>query len=333
MKILFNKPNQQNFNIQTAQNFSKSLSFRGNYSTADKDFFVRTETYTLEDLMEQENFVLADKISPQETRIIKENIPALNKLQFTEKEFHNLSPKEIQILDNLINKGKKLENPNRTDLSIKKDAERILYLAKRAKNKLDKKYPQGYKLISIGNSPAPFVETMQLLGADTDVIPFSKRTLMGKFPFVKVTEDSLQKYSSQDWENYFKFFGITPDFTEKTGKRLIFTDYSVSGETVENMFKPMLRALGYPKDTIVADIYDILPTPKQLADSENIEAAIGNFNLANIIYKSEYKKYAAAPSAKNIHFDYIKHPELIKTLEPSIESKLLRYAIFKLIKF
>lgn len=37
----------------------------------------------------------------------------MNKPQFTETDFDNLTPKEIQILDNLINKGSKLEDLGR----------------------------------------------------------------------------------------------------------------------------------------------------------------------------------------------------------------------------
>lgn len=221
MKIHFNntgyicratKPN----NIKHA-NF---LTFQG-YKTANSGDVFLTQRATpeeLNELLEQKNFTFENKINSQETKIIKDNIAAMNKPQFTETDFDNLTPKEIQILDNLIDKGSELEDLGRANFSIKKDAQRILYLSQQAKEKLDTKYPQGYKLISIGNSPAPFVETMKLLGADTDVIPFSKRILMGKFPFVRIKENGIQKYQKEDWENYFKFFGITPEFSQNTGK-------------------------------------------------------------------------------------------------------------------
>ena len=95
----------------------------------------------------------------------------------------------------------------------------------------------------------------------------------------------------------------------------------------------MLRALGYPKDTLVANLYEILPTRQILFDDENIKNILGNFNLTNVIYKSDYKKYASTPSAKCIDFDCIKHPELLKTVESPIEAKLIKYALFKLLKF
>lgn len=336
MKIHFNntgyicratKPN----NIKHA-NF---LTFQG-YKTANSGDVFLTQRATpeeLNELLEQKNFTFENKINSQETKIIKDNIAAMNKPQFTETDFDNLTPKEIQILDNLINKGSELEDLGRANFSIKKDAQRILYLSQQAKEKLDTKYPQGYKLISIGNSPAPFVETMKILGADTDVIPFSKRILMGKFPFVRVKENGFQKYKKEDWENYFKFFGITPKFTNETGKKLIFTDYSSSGETIENMFKPMLRALEYPKETLIANLYEILPTRQDLIENKNAKKILGDFNLANVIYKSDFKKYSSTPSVKNTDFDLIKHPELIKTIPQSMESKLLKYTIFKLCKY
>lgn len=336
MKIHFNntgyfcrapKPN----NIKPA-NF---LTFQGYATAKSGDIFItqKGNLEELNELLKQENFTLENQISTNEVKIIKKNIPLLNKNTFTVQDFNNLTKQQIEIIDNLINKGKKLRNSGRIDCSIKKDAQRILYLSQQAKEKLDIKYTQGYKLISIGNSPAPFVETMKILGADTDVIPFSKRILMGKFPFVRVKENGFQKYKKEDWENYFKFFGITPKFTNETGKKLIFTDYSSSGETIENMFKPMLRALEYPKETLIANLYEILPTRQDLIENKNAKKILGDFNLANVIYKSDFKKYSSTPSVKNTDFDLIKHPELIKTIPQSMESKLLKYTIFKLCKY
>lgn len=115
----------------------------------------------------KKKFTFENKINSQETKIIKDNIAAMNKPQFTETDFDNLTPKEIQILDNLINKGSELEDLGRANFSIKKDAQRIL---------------------------------------------------MGKFPFVRIKENGIQKYQKEDWENYFKFFGITPEFSQNTGK-------------------------------------------------------------------------------------------------------------------
>ena len=170
MKIHFNntgyicratKPN----NIKHA-NF---LTFQG-YKTANSgDVFLtqRANPEELNELLEQKNFTFENKINSQETKIIKDNIAAMNKPQFTETDFDNLTPKEIQILDNLINKGSELEDLGRANFSIKKDAQRIL---------------------------------------------------MGKFPFVRIKENGIQKYQKEDWENYFKFFGITPEFSQNTGK-------------------------------------------------------------------------------------------------------------------
>lgn len=214
-------------------------------------------------------------------------------------------------------------------MSIQKYAERLLELAKESKNHLDSKYPNGYKLVSIGNSIAPLTETMQLLGADTVTLPFSIQIIDNIFPFERVTGlwspyiSKKLSYKVEDWENYFKYHGIERDFSKNTGKTLLFTDYVCEGKTKKKI-KRILEGLNF--DMAKTEfLYEGNLLPRKVICPD--------FGLSDALDHSELKKFALKISPKEVmrHSDTIRHPEYIAEQPEKLAAKLFRFALYELL--
>lgn len=284
---------------------------------------------------------LRDALSKSERYRLNENtilktgyLPTFNKPHFEYSDYKALSPKEKLIIRILNKKGSNLEcyYTHRKDLSIEKDAERILEFASKTKEYFDNKYKNGYKLVGIGNSPAPIVETMQLLGADAITLPFSRQLIeqcdSREFPYEHwVPEDSYdghtEKCSAKDWEEYFKFYGLDKDFSKNTGKALIFTDYISEGWT-QIYFESILKGLGFDKN------YEFIETSSLLPRNIGLQL---DYSLSHCLDSSDFKVFAKMESPKYYYrdVDIIKHPEYIPSLPETIKSKLFRCALYDLI--
>ena len=269
-------------------------------------------------------------------------LPTFNKARFEYSDYKNLSAKEKLIIDIINKKCANLEDSfsNRKDVSIKKDAERILEVASKIKEYFDCKYKNGYKLVGIGNSPAPIVETMQLLGADASTLPFSRAQIEDSpvsrdFPYEHWVPEvdggelfsnsyygHFEKCSAKDWEEYFCFYGIDKDFQQRTGKTLIFTDYVADGWT-KKYFESILEGLRFGKN------YEFIETLSLLPYGVNLHL---NYNLFRCLDGSSFKDYAKMESPKQYirKIDIIKHPEYIPSLPEKLKSKLFRCALYDL---
>ena len=279
--------------------------------------------------------------------LLKTNcLPTLNKDHFELSDYKALSPKERLIIDILNKKGndKYDYSTARKDLSVKKDAERILEYASKTKEYLDGKYKNGYKLVGIGNSPAPIVETMQLLGADAITLPFSRiqieySPVSRDFPYEHWVPEGdggnlfsnscsdyghFEKGSAKDWEEYFRFYGVDKDFTQNTGKTLIFTDYVGDGWT-KKYIEAILEGIGFDKN------YEFIRTESLLPS--NIKSNC-DFSMGTCLDYSAFKKYAKMESVGRVirKTDVLKHPEYIPSLPENFLSKLFRCALYKLIQ-
>ena len=234
----------------------------------------------------------------------------------------------------LINKRADLSYyyDGRKDLSIKKDAERIFEYASKTKEYLDNKYKNGYRLVGIGNSPAPIVETMQLLGADAVTLPFSKNMIelscCRNFPYERWVPNEYygtwEKCSVKDWEDYFRFYGVDKDFCKKTGKSLIFTDYVCEGYT-EKYLVSILEGIGFDRN------YEFIATDMLLPSSVGFRFG---YAFSRSLDYSVFKDYARMKSPKKClrEIDIIKHPEYIPSLPESFQSKLFLCAIYDLLE-
>lgn len=261
------------------------------------------------------------------------SVPALKKAHFEYSDYESLSQKEKLIINILNKKRAELSNDwdGRIDLSIKKDAERILELASKTKEYFDNKYKNGYRLVGIGNSPAPIVETMQILGADAVTLPFSKAqieaSLCYAFPYEHFVPlghgGKWEKCSAKDWEEYFRFYGVDKDFSKDTGKALIFTDYICEGWT-RKYLETILKGIGFDKN------YEFIETAQLLPP--DIQSDCG-FDLDRCLDISAFKGYAKMISPKLYmkRIDILKHPEFIPSLPENLKSKLFRCALYDLI--
>ncbi|MBO7673342.1 hypothetical protein J6S88_08055 [bacterium] len=262
-------------------------------------------------------------------------LPAFDKVHFEYFDYKNLSPKEKLIIDILNKKGNDDHDYStaRGDISIKKDASRILDVASDIKKYLEGQYKNGFKLVGIGRSPAAIVETMQLLGADAITLPFSKQQIeycnSREFPYEHFVPSStsyyehFEKCSTKDWEDYFKYYGVYKDFTKNTGKTLIFTDYVCNGWT-KKYIESILKGIGFDKNYEFTETYHLLPS-----DTESKR----DYLLSNCFDYSVFKCYAKMESPK-IHIrnvDIIKHPEYIPSLPETFISKLFRCALYDLL--
>lgn len=266
-------------------------------------------------------------------RLLETNsLAAFKKAHFEYSDYEALSQKEKLIINILNKKRAELSNDwdGRIDLSIKKDAERILELASKTKEYFDNKYENGYRLVGIGNSPAAIVETMQMLGADAVTLPFSKEqieaSLCYAFPYEHFVPfgcgGKWEKCTAKDWEEYFKFYGIDKDFCKNTGKALIFTDYTCEGWT-RKYFETILKGIGFDKN------YEFIETAQLLPPDIEFNC---DYSLDRCLDISAFKGYAKMVSPKRYlkKIDILKHPEFIPSLPEGITSKLFRCALFDL---
>ncbi len=311
-----------NYNYQKSSN----PTFTSSYKFCQPDVFVRScdDWIELRNLlnakMSEYNFIFSEK----EKEIISRTVPILKKPIFTKQDYYTLSKKERLILQNIIRKGSDEKSYSRKNLSIKKDAQCILSISKSMKKSFEELYPNS-RLVGIGRSPAPFVETMQMLSADTISIPFSKEYIDYKrcsFPFKNLRTN--KEYTSTDWENYLSYYGAGKDFIKKTGKTLVFTDITGSGETINRVLKPILQKLNYPLNTTVEEVGFFM---QHLEDKDDI---LKEFDVSCALDRSELKRYATKLSARDpsINIDIFKTPGLIETMEQPFDSKIFRFAIF-----
>ena len=266
------------------------------------------------------------------------SLPTFNKKHFNYADYQNLSPKERRIIGILNRKGTFKPDESsaytRDNMSINRDAERVLRIAVTTKNKLDREYKNGYKLVGIGRSPAAIVETMNLLGADTVAMPFSRGVLLDyKFPFgyTDYIGDGYrypirENFETKDWENYFKYFGIDKNFSQRTGKTLIFTDYVCDGGT-KNCLESILKGLGFDdKNTKFIEIFDLMPTKEKFLADDYIRMIRCFDNRVFDVY-GKIERIANFLHKINI----IKYPECYESLPETFMSKLFRCALYDLI--
>lgn len=273
---------------------------------------------------------------------IKEShtLPSLDKVDFRYRDYLNLTPKEQRIVG-LLNKKGMFDTDNscgcftRENMSINKDAERVLRMAATIKGELDKEYPNGYKLVGIGRSPAAITETMHLLGSDAIAIPFTKDLLFGEFPFSYTeycgngySNPITRKFETKDWQNYFKYFGIDSNFSQRTGKPLIFTDYVCSGGT-KYVLESILKGIGFSeKNIIFTEIFDLMPGKKKFLPYDRIDLGRCFDNRVFSVY-GKIERLSSLLGLRKLNI--IKNPEYYNSIPETFMSKLFRCAIYDLL--
>lgn len=237
---------------------------------------------------------------------ITEKIPVLKNKKFTFDMYKKLSDEEknylrTQIKQPYLKEKYLMLGAKRT---IENDAKFFVKLSKRLKNILDKQYPQGWTLVSIGASPAIFAQILKHLGADTKIIPFSKR--LKKDP----TFDSI------NFDKYFKELGLTKG-SLKEGKQMIYTDFVSGGETIR-VFKNLIKSTGrYKKEDKFEDFSSLFGLQLNVHEEELLNEFFFN--------QSQIKSYSACPYM-NSATKYKNISQLDKTFNWNFTSKLMNFA-------
>jgi len=314
-------------------NYYKNIKFSGNSCFSDENWIILKNELTRD-----------SKYGFDENVVVRTNcVPTFNKPHFEYTDYLKLSPKERLIISIFNRKGTNHSDTfdNRKDISIKKDAERIFNYATKTKEYFDNKYKNGYKLVGIGNSPAPIIETMQLLGANAVTLPFSRVQIEASpdsrdFPYEHWVAEGdggkffpnsyyghWEKCKAEDWKEYFKYYGVHKDFTRNTGKALIFTDYVCDGWT-KKYIEAILEGIGFDKNYEFVETEQLLP--------HNVGFKI-DFSVFRCLDNSSFKHYAKMESPRHCFrkVDILKHPEYIPSLPEKLKSKFFRCALYDLL--
>ncbi len=237
---------------------------------------------------------------------ITEKIPLFKNKKFTFDMYKKLSDEEKNYLRTQIKKPYLKDEyliieAKRT---IENDAKFFVKLSKRLKNIMDKQYPQGWTLVSIGASPAIFAQILKHLGADAKIVPFSKR----------LKRDPA--FDSINFDKYFNEVGLTKDsFKEK--KQMIYTDFVSGGETIR-MFENLIKSTGrYRKEDRFEDFSSLFGLNLNVHEEELLNEFFFN--------KSQIKSYSACPYMNSaIRCENIL--QLDKQFNWNFASKLMNFA-------
>lgn len=219
-----------------------------------------------------------------------------NKLSDEEKNYLRMQIKKPYLNDKFL-----VIEAKRT---IENDAKFFVKLSKRLKDILDKQYPQGWTLVSIGASPAIFAQILNHLKADTKIIPFSKR----------LKKDAA--FQSINFNKYFNDLGLTKDYL-KEQKQMIYTDFVSGGETIR-MFKSLIKSTGrYNKEDRFEDFSHLFGLRLSVHEEELLNEFFFN--------QSQIKSYSASPYMSSA-YDCKKIAHINEDYNWSLTSKLMNFA-------
>lgn len=161
----------------------------------------------------------------QRNKEILENLPVFRNCNtFGIKEYKNLSPQERQYLDSLLDEVYCRTKSHYTDLqelprTINDDADFLIKIADESRKVLDSQYPNGYKYVGVGGSPAIFSKIYEYQGLGAKNMPFNWYTAGQDF----------------DYLSYFAKMGLTKESIANSPEKILFIDYVKTGKTFENL--------------------------------------------------------------------------------------------------
>ena len=186
--------------------------------------------------------------------------------KFGTAEYKKLVPKQIEIL--------------RASLSeeLIEDRNAAIALSNIVKTNLDQAYQNGYVLISIGRSPTVIGKALEYQGADLKYIPISGLGREGEYGnFVDKISD-LPAGEIYRYRKYLRSIGISTGTIKNTKKTYIFTDYTLSGDSLRNFQLLLERPEIDIKSTNVAYMSINNGLLKNM-DEKNIELRKKNIDL------------------------------------------------------
>lgn len=209
---------------------------------------------------------------------IYERLPIFDKAKsFGIDEYKTLAKDDIKYVKTFLKKKYFLGH------TIENDFKQLFQVTDDIKKYLDKKYKNGYIFASVGGSPSLFAKIMEQMGADTKIIPFSKKTY--RYSYEK---------NPTDFKKYLENFGLNKEFLKNNKKHIIFTDYEYTGDSLLK-FCNAYRSTGLKaNDVEFLSLWKLITA----ASKEKIDK--------NINYTSELKSF----------MDYFFQKSVIKSYSP-----------------
>lgn len=129
-----------------------------------------------------------------------------------------------------------------------------------------------YKLISIGQSPATFVEIMRMRGCDTGICPMSEISKLNVLSLDKILKNS-DKYFE-----YLKKYNVDINNFDKN-KNYFFVDYSVTGSSLK-CFQKLMEVKNIKGDNIhFLSLADILKNIEITKEKQHVISEIEQYYL------------------------------------------------------
>ena len=201
-----------------------------------------------------------------------------------------------------------------------KAAENSYRMAKIIKRGLDKEIgPKKYTIVSIGTSPAGVARALDYMGEDVKYVPISG--LRGfKYSDSDVIE-TLANKEHKEYKRYLDSIGINAETINKSDKKHIFYDYTMSGSTLSAVKHIATNALKIdPNKMEFRSLNDDL---MKFANTKSKKRGCGDY-IDKYLALSQIYGYVGIPHISYFNTDTIK--EKVKE-ENSPESKDFNYAL------
>ena len=131
-------------------------------------------------------------------------------------------------------------SPKTLEIDINpKQADEISYILETIEANLNKRFPNGYKLVGIGRSPSLIIDLMREKGYEAISVPISGLSnstydINGNYPYLL----QLNSADVKAYGDYIKELGV--DTQHLQGKTLVFVDYTRTGTSLKS-FEDLIK--------------------------------------------------------------------------------------------
>lgn len=233
-------------------------------------------------------------------------IPVMKNKTFGINEYKRLTEDEKEYLRSLLNINyMKYDGRKDTNRTVEDDMQFFVKTSYILKNILDEKYPQGWTFVTIGGSCALFAKILEYMGADTMIVPFSRRIKAEK------------NYQSIDFDKYFNDIGLTKQMLNSK-KQIFYADYVSSGKTMD-FFEDTLEKTGRKNEhDLFVNFTDLFGYAISYEEKELLDDWFLNcFQIKSYAPCPEMSKVSHFKNAANISKDF----------EWNFTTKLMNFAL------
>lgn len=145
------------------------------------------------------------------------------------KEYNALTKNEIKTLRNSL------------DEKLIRDRDTIIMLAEIVKKNLEKKFPEGYVFVSIGNSPNIIAKALEHQRVDVKYCPVSELKMEQSDFIHNIKNRGTYQRGLEVYKNYLDEIGLSQKDINDSNKKICFIDYTFTGNSLKN-FETMLNS-------------------------------------------------------------------------------------------